>query len=114
MDTLQQVYDLAAPHWAFFAWTVIAYVIGSFMRRHVFTRERAASSVSWSWGRRTLPLHPMAAGVLVGLAYQPAALDGRIPATLYFALAGALSPYVYDVVKCWAGKRGLTLPPEEP
>ena len=109
---MEAIYDKLHPHWPFFAWLAIAAIVGRFMSREVFTKERALyrwPQAFWTWGRRTLPLHPMVAGVVVGLFYRepPALQTSRFPAWLYFGAAGALAPYLYDVVRCWARKRGF-------
>ncbi len=130
------VYSLA--HWPFMAWAIIAAAIGQVMKTSVWTkarayrryvdqapgagpyrkgapREKVKAQWLWWWGWKTLPLHPIASGFLIGLAWSnPETADPAwaIPAaSFYFAVAGAVSVSLYQVVKGLAKKKGVTLGP---
>ena len=122
------------PHWPFLTAAVVFMVIGQVMKSAVFTRARAYAQfvdqlpkqVSylpgrarekrkyrklWWWGYKTLPLHPVVTGALLGLVI-PEPEPGIIgpAASLYFAGAGALSVFLYQVIKSLAKRRDIELP----
>ena len=57
--------------------------------------------------RRTLPWHPVCAGVLLGFVFPdltPAwfqAVAGRVAGAMYFGACGVLSTWAYDAVRKW-------------
>ncbi len=122
MDEFLSAHVYSLAHWPFMAWAIIAAVIGQVMKASVWTRKRAYTKAKaqwvWWWGWKTLPLHPIASGFLLGLVWQnPETADPAwswIASSFYFATAGALSVSLYQVVKGLAKKRGvsLTLPGE--
>ena len=113
----EHVWSLA--HWPFMAWAIIAAVIGQVMKSAVWTKKRAHTKGKaqwvWWWGYKTLPLHPIFAGFILGIAWQnPEAADPAwawVASSVYFATAGALSVSLYQVVKGLAKKRGVSLGP---
>jgi hypothetical protein len=82
--------NLLLSHWPFFTVMGAFWLVGHFSERSVFTRERAAQGAFWRWGRESLELHPLAAGLLVGLAWQdPEGRDWGLAASMgYFVGAG--------------------------
>jgi hypothetical protein len=116
MDSLlNSLYALAEKNWPFVAWLVLAMVFGQVMKSSVWTKERATQKGRWQplfwWMYRTLPLHPMLSGALVGLAWPNPieTIDSRIASAIYFALAGACSVFAYEVIKSFAKKQGIDL-----
>jgi hypothetical protein len=113
-ETLKLISDNLLPHWAFAAWLVVSMLIGQVMKTAVFPKDgyktRKPLWLFW-WGRKTLTLHPMIAGVLVGAIWRnPDPLVTNLPAGMaYFALAGALSVWAYELLKGIAKQRGIDL-----
>lgn len=115
----------------FVAAMLLSYLVGQVMTRAVFTKERAASKGRWGWfwkwSRKTLALHPVIAGVVVGLAW-PGTIEGdytggTISGVLYFAAAGGLSVWGHEMIKGLGKEHGIDLdaslpglssPPEDP
>ena len=101
-------------------WIILSNLVGQFMKTLVFTRQRAAAAGKlrwlWRWGRRTLPLHPAAAGCLLGLLW-PGTIEGdysggTLTGVLYFTVGGALSVWAFEVVKGVVKKyQGIDLSP---
>lgn len=104
--------------WPFWSAVIVFTVIGHFVSKHFFTRERAyAKSNSqwfWWWGRESQVLHPLAAGALLGRAWPDP--EGRhwsqAASCMYFATAGAVSLIAWVLIQGYAKKKGvvLTLP----
>jgi hypothetical protein len=123
------------PHWPFLMAMVAFMVVGQVMKGAIFTRERAYAQFvdqlprqlsympgrerklrkfrkMWWWAYKTMPLHPMAAGILLGMCI-PEPEPGIVgpEASLYFATAGACSVFLYQVIKGFAKRRNIELPP---
>ncbi|KKN75999.1 hypothetical protein LCGC14_0375560 [marine sediment metagenome] len=102
------------PHWPFIAWAVIAMVIGQVMVKNIFTKKHAETlrpKWLWYWARKTLPLHPVLSGIVIGIFWrnpEPAVM-GIVPAAAYFGVAGALSLWLFEVLRRAAAKRGVVL-----
>lgn len=115
MEELSALFLKAKPHWPFLAACVIFYAIGEVMKKTV-TKEMAKKK-KWAWYfRRTLPLHPMLGGIVVGLIPgMPASAGVETIAgkCLYFALAGATCSWVVNTAKQWAKGKGLPVGEEE-
>lgn len=109
----EHVWSLA--HWPFMAWALVAMMIGQVMKSTVWTRQRAHTKgkLQWLfwWAYKTLPLHPMVGGCLLGLAWQDP--EGRgwpwSASMIYFAAAGAMSVWLYQILKGLAKKKGIDL-----
>lgn len=121
------------PHWPFMMAAVVFMVIGQVVKGSIFTRARAyavyedqlPSNVSylpgrqrqkrkyrevWWWAYKTLPLHPVATGALLGWVIpEPEPGIVGASASLYFAGAGALSVFLYQVVKGLAKRQDIIL-----
>jgi len=103
------------PHWPFFAWLITAMVIGQVMKTAVWTKERALQKGRWQplfyWAYKTLALHPVLSGALVGVAWrEPEEGMTKLPACIaYFALAGACSVFAYEFLKAFAKKEGVDI-----
>jgi hypothetical protein len=102
------------PHWPFVAAMMIFMVVGQVMKTSVFPKEgwktRKPVWLFW-WGRKTLALHPVFAGMVLGLfwrAPEPGVLT--IAASCgYFALAGTCSVWAYEILKAVARKEGVDI-----
>jgi hypothetical protein len=91
------------------------------MTKNVFTKTAHLNRKPvwlWWWGRKTLALHPIAAGVVLGFIWrEPEPGITNLAACMgYFAMAGAMSTSAYEVLKGLAKKQGydLNLPGVDP
>lgn len=117
MDWLAEGIEWLRPHWPGFTWAFVAMLIGQVMTRHVFTRARSTGRGSrvrfFYWMRKTLPIHPVLAGAIVGLIWQnPENADPAWPiigSMMYFATFGGLSVWLYQVIKQLAKKQGYDI-----
>ncbi len=111
----EHVYSLV--HWPFLAFAFVAMVINQFLKVSLFTKKRAhvKSKVQWFWwwGWKCLPLYPILIGGLVGVFWiNPEGADpcwSRIASFFYFAVSGAISISLYQVIKGIAKKRGYDI-----
>ena len=109
---------LTMDRWPFWSAVLVFTVIGYFTSKRLFTRERAYAKGPWQnvwwWGRESLILHPIAAGVVLGFVWVDP--EGKkwpqAASCMYFAAAGAVSLVAWVVIKGVAKKKGynLTLP----
>jgi hypothetical protein len=122
MELLSQMWEAIAPHWPFAAATLILAFVGQVVKGTVWTeanflkwRMEKPNPVLWRffwWGRKTMPLHPVAVGALLGLVPNiPAGtgIEGRPATMLYFAFAGVMSTWAFALVKAWAKKHDIDL-----
>ena len=114
MDVGEIINNQILPHWPFAAWVVISMVIGQVMSKNVFTKTAHYTQKPvwfWWWGRKTLPLHPIAAGLVMGLIWRNPenGVDTLVESCAYFALAGALSVWGYETLKGFAKEKGIDI-----
>jgi len=122
MDLFAQLGEAVGDHWPFVAAMLIFATIGQVLKGTVWTernflrwRTETPNAVLWRffwWGRKTMPLHPVAVGALVGVLWSlPVAdkVDTRAAAVLYFAFAGIMSTWAFAIAKGWAKKKGIDL-----
>lgn len=124
MDDMLQVLDVITAHWPFIVFTLVAAMVVQIFKGAVWTEARArgkgAKAGFFWWARKTLPLHPVAAGALFGLIpglpLSPQVPQTMAAAAMYYAAAGLLSTWAFAVLKGVAKKRGIDLPtaPDEP
>ena len=113
MEMVQEIWDFLAPHWPGLAWMLIAMLVGQVMAHRVFTREHAHRKRKgqwfWWWMRKTLPLHPVAAGLLLGVLWQdPEGTDWPwIASPMYFSAFGGGSIWAYEVIKGLLKRQGF-------
>jgi hypothetical protein len=131
VETIAEGIDLftthVLPHAPFVGVFLILLVVGQYASTRLFTKQRAYAFYGrdqkgiwtwrwWYWGRETLPLQPITAGVLIGILWVDPEQAGwnRAASVGYFASAGALSLFGWAVLKGYAKKKGivLTLPGE--
>lgn len=100
-----------APNWPFFAAMIIFASIGQVTKGIV--TKKLATKKRWAWlFRKTMPLHPIIAGLAVGYSnVLPASMgaDTAGAKALYFGLAGVASSYFYAVAKHFLSKKGIEL-----
>ena len=128
MDKVKEGLELAMAHWPFIAAVLILMLVGTVANKRIFTeteakKKRKAQWFFW-WARKTLPLHPVVSGVLLGLVWKlpEPGVDTLVERCAYFGLAGAGSVFTYELLKGLAKKKGIDLdlpgdtptPPEPP
>jgi len=102
------------PHWPFVAAMMIFMVVGEVATKNVFTKDAHKTNkpvwLFW-WGRKTLALHPILAGMFLGLVWRnpEAGVDTLVESMAYFALAGTCSVWAYEFLKGVAKKEGIDL-----
>lgn len=116
------------PHWPFVAATMIFMITGQVVKTSVFTKDayrtRKPVWFFW-WGRKTLALHPILGGMLLGFIWRnPEAAVTSLPGSMcYFAMAGCFSVWAYELIKGIAKREGFdidlpgvddTVPPPAP
>lgn len=70
-------------------------MIGQFAKE-ICTKKRATRNKFWFFMRLTLPLHPLAAGLLLGLLDKSRGVG-------YYVMAGIISVFMFDLVKRFTG-----------
>lgn len=102
-------------HWPFLAYSIISLIVVHVCKGILWTKKNVdVSKVSpaiW-WARKTLPLHPVVIGLLVGLipgVPASAGIEAVAAKCLYFGGAGASSTWIFDVIKGIAKQRGFDL-----
>jgi len=108
----QHVYSMR--HWPFMMVSVVFMMVGQVMKTNVFTKDQAAkkrkSQWFWWWMYKTLPLHPIAAGLITGVLWKNPETDvSGIGAAFYFMGAGAGSSVLFSILKGLAKKKGVEL-----
>lgn len=106
--------DYILPHWPFFAWMAIAMIIGRVVTLNIFTKTAHYTRKPvwfWWWGRKTLALHPILAGAMLGIFWRnpEPGVDTLAACMGYFAASGGLSVWAYELVKGLAKKQGYDL-----
>lgn len=115
MDTLNQIIELLAKSitYAPFLAAVGGFAITGQIFKSIFSKKRALKKgkfQSFFWHmRKTLPLHPILAGVALGMFDKTNGIG-------YYALAGLLSVFLFDLIKRFTGYTvelpSDSLPPE--
>lgn len=116
METLQAILDALGTAMTFAPWlaAVGGFSLAGQISKQIFTKEKALKKgkyqAFWWRMRQTLPLHPVAAGVILGL------LD-KAHGVAYYAFAGVVSVFLFDLIERFTGfdidLPGDSLPPEE-
>ena len=119
--------ELLSDHWSFITVSLLLALIGQLTKGLIFTKDRIAKyyvasfsehRVHWLinkslwWGRKTLPIHPAAAGFCLGFIPGmpvPSMIGTSIAACLYYCLAGILSAWMFDIVKSALKKQGVVI-----
>lgn len=117
-DVMSFVNTHVLPHWPFFAWMLISMLTGQVMKNTLWTKKHAIESKPhwfWWWMYKTMVLHPVVGGIVVGLVWQSPeeGVDGVVASMGYFATSGGLSTWAYELLKNLVKKKTgveLTLP----
>ena len=90
---------------------VFVFYVGGHISKTIATKEKAAKSKFWFRFRQTMPLHPVVLGLLFGLIFD------RTNGPAYYAVAGVLSVFGFDLIKRLTGYEmdlpGDSIPPPE-
>jgi hypothetical protein len=115
MDVVLQIIEALGKSLEFapFLAAVGVFYLCGHIAKLIFSKEKAVKKGKYQWfwwrGRQTLPLHPVAAGLLVGLVDKAHGIG-------YYVFAAVLSVFVFDLVKRLTGFTidlpGDSLPPE--
>lgn len=114
--------NLGLKFWPLLAVTAVLTVMGEFLGKRIFTRDRAyadygkdwlGKAVKWLmwWGREALPLYPLGVGFAIGKSWpDPFSLgwDSR-ESQWAFALCGFASLGAWVILKSRAKKAGIVL-----
>lgn len=106
MEVLSKIFEILQPHWAFVVVSIILAMIGEVMKAVIIGKDKE-KSIKTPWKKffvDTMILHPILAGALIGLALgslvpSAVATSGLIGSVLYFAFAGAMSTWLYRLLK---------------
>jgi hypothetical protein len=104
-------------HWPFVVAALIFAAFGQTAKRTVFTWEQIGDGRGWRswlwWGRKTMPLHPVLCGVLLGLVpgipTSPSVPTSTAASCLYYAGAGVVSTWIFDLLRGLLKSRGVEL-----
>ncbi len=108
---------LSLDHWPWLAVCSMFAIIGQFTSTRLFTKARAYSDrgkiahAILYWGRETLPLHPILAGIVLAFFWPDPEGKGwaLAPTAAYFGSAGVASIFAWVILKARAKKKGLNL-----
>lgn len=104
--------ELALPYWSFLAQLITFWFVGQVVKKRWLTKDRAAGNPEVRVLRSTMPLHPIVAGALWGLAYpvMPAAAFVTTvgEAVTQGMLAGVLSTLAFRALESLAEHREWT------
>lgn len=120
LNALRDLFDFVVtyvvPHWPFIMWLMLAMLIGQIVKKALFTKHNAVHEKPqwfWKWGRKTLALHPVAVGSVIGILWvNPEGADpawDRGASMAYFAFAGMLSVWSYEMLKGAFRKEGINI-----
>lgn len=108
---METILAIITTNWAFIAVAFILGLIGEVIKSIVINgNKEKALTVKWKFVFiKTLPIHPIVAGALLGLLLFTTVpsfvvTTGLGGSVLYFAAAGALSTWVYSMLKSLAPK----------
>lgn len=100
-------------HWPFIAAMFCLAAIGQVAKNTFWTEENARVSKFYSFGRKTLPIHPVFLGVFLGVLIHgmpvSPGVEGTSARALYFAFAGVASTWLFSLIKSWAKKEGYEI-----
>lgn len=97
-----------APHWPWVAGYFGFYFVGAFMKAQVWTKRRARTSKPFHFMRRTMAMHPVLVGALVGaLPSMPVSpgIEYPLGAMLYWCSAGMASSFTFHAFSDYLKKK---------
>jgi hypothetical protein len=104
--------EYVIPHWPLWTIALSLAIVGQVLKGSLFSRKFAEKYVIFWWGRKTMPMHPILVGMLVGfvpgIPVGPGIESGS-SRVLYFMAAGLLSTWGFDFLKSIAVKKGVKL-----
>jgi len=108
-------------HWPFVAASLIFAMFGQVVKGTLFTRDNIlkykGNGPAWLgellwWGRKTMPVHPVVAGILLGfvpgMPVGPG-VDAGAATVLYFGAAGMASTWAFALLRQLAKRQGIEL-----
>jgi hypothetical protein len=107
------------PHWPWITFSAIAAMLGQWFKTNIFTKERALvystsrrrfHYVTFYWGRRSMPLHPMFLGFFLGYFWLPEGLE-PLASNFYFAVAGMCSLWFFEAITRVLKAKGVEFNP---
>lgn len=105
-DVILTIASHVVLHWPFLAVAILLGLTGEVVKGLVLGEDSKAAEKSkfLTLYKRTLRLHPVIAGALLGLVLSATLPDvvltgGITSSMLYFSLSGAVSGVVYDILK---------------
>ena len=118
MEALQTFFEsmLTEERWPFWSAVLVFTILGQFTSMKLFTRSRAYAKTSpafiqhfWWWGRETLMVHPILAGVVLGRLWMDPEGKGWpiVGSQMYFASAGVVSLFAFAVLRAILKWRGI-------
>lgn len=104
--SIGDLFELIFKHGAFLTVMLVLMVVTQIEKNLIFTRQavlahKGKSRKVWYWLRKTLPLHPVVVGIILGIFWRnPEPGYEQMESSMgLFALAGICSVFVFDVVK---------------
>lgn len=101
-----KIIALLSLHWPFLAVAFILGIVGEVIKGIVLGSgdEQIVHGKYAKWYKKTLPLHPIVSGAILGLVLSTTIPDivmsgGVISSVLYFAVSGAISSTFYNLLK---------------
>ena len=101
---IDKILEILYSHWSFLAVSILLGLIGEVVKTLVLPKDELKYNKFHTFFAKTMPLHPVLAGALIGLFLTTLLPDfimtgGLIASVLYFACAGAASTWAYDSAK---------------
>lgn len=114
VESLGSLLETLTSHSPFLAAVGVFALCGQ-IAKQIFTKEKALArgKLQWFWWRmrQTMPIHPVVAGLVVGLF-------DKANGMAYYALAGVVSVFLFDLIGRFTGYKidlpGDSLPVEGP
>jgi hypothetical protein len=101
-----KVIAILTGHWPFLAVAIILAFIGEVIKGLILGKDKSEmrDNAFTRFYAKTMPLHPIVTGALLGLVLSTTIPDvvltgGVVSSILYFALSGALSSSIYNLLK---------------
>lgn len=103
---IDKLLAILTSHWPFLAVALILGILGEVMKGLILgsDNKKVSESLFAYFYKKTLALHPIFAGALMGAVLSATIPDvvmtgGLVSSVLYFAVSGALSNTIYSLLK---------------
>lgn len=121
-ETLGLIREYGLPHWPFFFMSFALGIVGQFMKKRVWSWERAQRGGFWEFMHASMGIHAPLAGFIAGIIGFPVSpgIEGALAKGLYHFVAGAMSSYTVAAWKHFMKTKGVLLeesitpPPKTP